>query len=783
MKKLLFKFVRFTGAMILLLPVILQAQSRPFPQNIDYPFGYKPTNLPSDSVMAVYNTWKADYLKVCGPNELRVEFQDAGTTVSEGMGYGMLLTAYMGDKTEFDKLWNFVRKFWNGRNVMGWKVTCDNYVNDVGGSSAATDGDLDIAFALAVASVQWGNEYVGDAMAYINRLKVVFFEKCSETGRWCQKAGENHGGCNYGNTSYFMPGYYRTFYELTGDTFWLEVITDTYELLLTNRNAVTGFNSNEVDQYGQVPPARPDQNKVDYNGCRNPWRYVLDYLYFGEDSAKNLTDKLTSWANTEGIETVVDGYIPDGTPTGTWTQSNPWTGGWACGAMSYSQEAVNDFTAHFSSCNHNDGYYHTSLRALYMLTLTGNFWKPEFDADTATYFSVAPLKQNTAASADTLEVEIVSNESWEVQSIPGWITLSQSAGSGTDTVLVYVAENVIEEGRVDTLNFVSGSGLAYPVVVSQSKMVLITNAITIISAPDTAYPTTALVVKVQYSAAQDGLVQIDFFKDDIDNGERDWGEWKGNGGINVAAGDTGTVDITINTYGQNLLIGSHYFYSASVKAGGTDWANDQADLVVVAQPIPNTIAIVEAPDTVYPGMDIVVRVNYSATVASTIQADLFKDNDDDGERDWDFWIGNASIEVGAGASGTANLTIDIGSNTLEADNKYFVLAAVKVDSEDKATDYHDLVVVEEPVNELRQSFVGDSKLFVYTRDNNQVRIINNNGLEIKKSIVTDVTGRVLSTYTYNTVQDEYHLPISEKCGLVIVHFITDNDRYSIKLVK
>lgn len=357
------------------------AQNRPFPQNVVYPHGFRTTRLTADDARTQYDLWKTRYLKTdCGNGNIRVEFgSPTGTTVSEGMGYGMVLTAYFGDKASFDGLWKFVQKNINGNGVMGWKVDCNGYVAADGGQSSATDGDLDIAFALRVAMDQWGDTYRQPATTYLSAVKAQDFTTCGN-GRVMAKAGDwgsptnTGGGCNGGsNTSYWMPGYYRVFNEFTGDGFWIKAASDAYALLLANRNATTGFVGNEVDQNGAIANG---QNQVDYNGCRIPWRIATDFVWYGTADAQTFDDTLTDWAATHGINNLVDGYLVDGTPQGTWRQSNPWTGGWAVGAMTKDQARVDQFTDWFKGCNADDDYYATSLRSLYMLILTGNFWRP-----------------------------------------------------------------------------------------------------------------------------------------------------------------------------------------------------------------------------------------------------------------------------------------------------------------------------------------------------------------------------------------------------------------------
>ncbi len=352
--------------------------SRPFPQNAPYQAGFTASNISASDAQGMYGVWKAAYLKSdCGPGLMRVEFTDPpGTTVSEGMGYGMLLTAYYGEKTEFDALYAFVKKNQDPRGLMGWKVTCAGPITDpsVYGQNAATDAELDIAASLVVAANQWGGSYWDEAKRYVGNIKSALWSTCGG-GRLVLRPGDTFGGCDKTNTSYWMPGYYRLFAQLTGDAFWNQAVRDTYALVYANRNGTTGLMSNETDQFGNVVGDYP---VVDYNGCRTPWRFVTDYLWWGAPEAKEETDRITDWAERRGISSIPDGLFMDGrtVPGHNWTQSNPFTGGFACGAMSHSQARVNEFAGWFKGCGQNDGYYGTSLRALYMLMLSGNFWAP-----------------------------------------------------------------------------------------------------------------------------------------------------------------------------------------------------------------------------------------------------------------------------------------------------------------------------------------------------------------------------------------------------------------------
>lgn len=364
------------------------AQKRPFPQGTGYGIGFLPKTVGAADAKASYDAWKAKYLKSdCGAGTARVEFESPmGSTVSEGQGYGMLLTAYFGDREAFDALWKFVgMKTWK-HGLMGWKVTCPGYASGEGGEGSAPDGDEDIGMGLVVANDQWGEPYGSLAKNYLTTMQKVDFETCPQTGRNLPKRGNWDGGCSYNpnegkNSSYFTPAFYRAFQTLSGDKFWGKAADDVEDVWIANRDPNTGLIANEVDQFGKTH----GEGVVDYNGCRISWRAVTDYLWYGTPKAKDVADKLTAFASKVGISKIVDGYKLDGTPSpaAKWPQLNAWVGSWAAGAMAQSQETVDAFAADFRGIDKDNGtYYGASLRTLYLLTLTGNMWKPGTPAAT-----------------------------------------------------------------------------------------------------------------------------------------------------------------------------------------------------------------------------------------------------------------------------------------------------------------------------------------------------------------------------------------------------------------
>jgi endo-1,4-beta-D-glucanase Y len=438
------------------------AQNKPFPFAAHDKNGFVPSTVSSSDARASYDHWKSKYLKSdCGGAYYRVEFDSPpGSTVSEGMGYGMVLTAYFGDKKEFDGLFAFAKKNYNSDGMMGWKTTCSGFDqrNGAAGDSSATDGDTDIGFALVAAVDQWGDAYRQPALDFLSTLEKVDYQSCPASGHNMAKAGNWGGGCDFSNSSYWMPGYYRVFHEFSGDAFWGKAADDAVGLYLKSRNASTGLLPNQVDENG-VPGK--DQSYVDYNGCRIPWRAVADYLWYGTADVKTVTDKLTDWANGIGIANIVDGYKTDGTPTGQYTQLNPWAGSWACGAMSKSQAVVDAFAADFKNVDIDEGgYYGSSLRTLYLLMLSGNFWRPGDATSTggpidggplpkAPVDAAAPMSAVDAAKPNTIADARPSDLGVSPASTDSGCSceLGREAGSGSSCPLLFLAAIGLRRAR------------------------------------------------------------------------------------------------------------------------------------------------------------------------------------------------------------------------------------------------------------------------------------------------------------------------------------------------
>lgn len=367
----------------------------PFPQNVKSQYCVYPTNIDNDRVRAAYKAWYDATVTADGAGGfLRVKKPDSGSvigsTVSEGIGYGMLLAVYMNDQNLFDNLWKYEQSHLDANGLMDWEIGPNNVVTS-GGKGAATDGDEDIAWALIMADRQWGGSGTLDD-TYLNhgkKLIELILKYEVDLGRnYLLRPGDQWGNVDVTNISYFAPAYFRVFGQVTGKVDeWNKVIAGNYDILERSLNATSGNQDN-----GLVPAWCDSTGKpvVAYSGApthfqndstRTPFRIGQDYCYFGDARAKSYLAKISSFYAKIGVAGIVDGYNLDGTPRPeraiNGAQAASFVGPAGVGAMSdvqYQGFVDQAYTA-VATLNLNAGtiYYQKSWAALSLLMLSGNF--------------------------------------------------------------------------------------------------------------------------------------------------------------------------------------------------------------------------------------------------------------------------------------------------------------------------------------------------------------------------------------------------------------------------
>ena len=365
----------------------------PFGANPSYQAGIMPTNLPtggtygkSQDAANAYNTWKANYVVACGSG-YRVKFDDPTVTVSEGIGYGMLLAAYAADQNLFNGLWTYYKANTDGNGLMNWRIAgCSGAT----GSNGATDADLDAAYALLVAYNQWPNatspfNYQTEANAQIARIK------STEVNSSSNYQAINGDGWGYSNTcrnpSYQAPAYYKQFYAIASDANWTNAVTSAYNLINANVNSTTGLVSDWSDNNGVANTCNGSPNGqvtlgYGYDACRNPWRMATDVIWNNESRAKTICTNLASYLNGVGATNVKAPLYQNGSLYSGNVQNAVFVSTFAAGVMgSANQTLMNQM--YTQTVNVQDpiqnvslsGYFGNTLRCISLFMQTGNFWK------------------------------------------------------------------------------------------------------------------------------------------------------------------------------------------------------------------------------------------------------------------------------------------------------------------------------------------------------------------------------------------------------------------------
>jgi len=345
-----------------------------FPYGIAYPNGITPTNFSQAQkdadVLAMYDRWKARYLTTngAGPGGVRVfkPAPDNQESVSEGIGYGMVISVFMAKadnsgKADFDGLLTYYKAKRRPKTISGvtspglmsWRINANGTVAD---PFAAPDGDLDAAYALLVADKKWGSSgainYKVEALSVINNLMQwsVYNNNADPTKNSHLMARFDFGSPttveaanSHTMSSYQMVNYYKQFKDATGDARWDAVMGAGYKLFDHFYN-----NSRTADgtQIGLTPftfltfpdPAlqyKPSTRGYNYglDSGRVPWRVGMDYLWYGNaNSARvavrpesaNLAQELPK-INAQWMQRAINGnpqnllaqYTIAGVPIGT----------------------------------------------------------------------------------------------------------------------------------------------------------------------------------------------------------------------------------------------------------------------------------------------------------------------------------------------------------------------------------------------------------------------------------------------------------------------------------
>jgi len=109
-----------------MLQQVFPAAKFPFPQDQSYAYGIKPSSVNHNDVQAAYDVFLKGYYEESG-DQARIKWDNPAQTVSEGIGYGMLIFVFMDNvknntQGKFDKLWKYYQSHLDGQGLMNWKI-------------------------------------------------------------------------------------------------------------------------------------------------------------------------------------------------------------------------------------------------------------------------------------------------------------------------------------------------------------------------------------------------------------------------------------------------------------------------------------------------------------------------------------------------------------------------------------------------------------------------------------------------------------------------------------
>ena len=401
----------------------------PFPQQATYANGILPKGISPVHIQTIYDIWYSGYYEENG-NLARIKFDNPSQSVSEGIAYGMLIMVYMDNaknntQAKFDKLWNYWKQYSSGGSLMDWKI---NGFGGVAEGGSATDGDIDAALALVLASEQWQDDkYLSGAKSIMGGIKSV-----DVSGNLLD------GGSNWDaiNPSYMSKVATELFNQVDPSGGWSSIQSSCYSHLSSSQNGQTGMWPNWTSG---SPGGYNCPGCYGFDAARIPWRLGWAYVWYGHSQAKSCCSKIVDWfdQHTGGNPgTIGQIYNLDGSINGSGSNDNipTYLGPLVVAGMvdsKYQDWVDAGYTRLRSFGGNDDNYYNECLELLTMLLLSGNM--P--DLTTAQPKTTASLtvqveppeagtveisdKQSSYPIGTSVSVSVTSNDEEQYQFV-GW---------------------------------------------------------------------------------------------------------------------------------------------------------------------------------------------------------------------------------------------------------------------------------------------------------------------------------------------------------------------------
>lgn len=330
-----------------------------------------------------------------------------GCTVSEGIGYGMLITQFYDDMDAFDALWVYNKGFRQANYyenypvaLMPWGVRGFADIATSSSFSAALDADFDIVTALILAYYKYASVDVTRANAYLaDALNIgnAILKYGVNTTNWFVYPGDESmwtmaGKSGYGihNLSYFSPVALKllAMVDAANATSWNSILTAGYAYMkAVQANGAGLFPDWSNESYEPALAKSGDENTYflfNDEAERIPWRIAWDYYWFQSADAAQVLNKMADFilTKTAGSVDAIPAYayvFKDGSVSTKDASSIEHKGSYCLMGFAGATDWLNNCAASFNASPMTTtytNYYPDHLQFLFSQLMNGRFVRP-----------------------------------------------------------------------------------------------------------------------------------------------------------------------------------------------------------------------------------------------------------------------------------------------------------------------------------------------------------------------------------------------------------------------
>lgn len=302
--------------------------------------------------------------------------------LSESQGYGMLITILAAEKgyikeDQFIRLFHYYKANRISEQIplMKWRQEKTNGIWGDSDQNNATDGDLDIAYALIQAEKQWphSTEHYGRAARkLLDAIKTYNYSQTTgllTVGNW---ASVDRRAEKMIRPSDIIPSYFDTFAAYTHDAFWTTLSNNAISALekMSQQTASGLLPDFAWVQGNDIIPAKPYEvaNQNDGNYAYNAARIPLRLADSENPRVRSVLDKMLGFLQKQPV--VYAGYTLKGEPL-VRNQSDSFSA-----PLLYASEDKKEFSNLYASQRWiydtlvtGDNYYGETLKTLVLLQL------------------------------------------------------------------------------------------------------------------------------------------------------------------------------------------------------------------------------------------------------------------------------------------------------------------------------------------------------------------------------------------------------------------------------